>query len=306
MKNKKWNISILVIFILLASSLIWILTSNYVRELFSYSDGISKYYKSHYISKWWLELALAQVNNRGVWFQYDIFTWSEFSRSNFLCNWTCSFSSELHWTNRKISKQFDDWTGCDYPFSLSGGDSVVLPLFKDVFEGSIFDSLSKPIVYKNLAFNLPNASIITEDLNKEMNIWIIFLSGWDIDEQGFFFKKMFLNESAIIDFSKQFEDFAKTVFIGTKSLISYYENNQILDDNYMRSYLVLSNPKTQSNMKFCISVEEKIGNKWSAFLSLPYYYTRVIWKTSDFLLWLDSQVNQPIPGFLANIYSDYQ
>lgn len=305
MRNKKWNISILVIFILLASSLIWILTSNYVRELFSYSDNISKYYKSYYISKWWLELALAQINNRGVWFQYSLATWNEFSKSNFLCNWMCSFSSDVYGVSSKISKQFDEWTGCDYPFLLSGGDSVVLPLFRDSFEGSIVDSLNKSVEYKNLAFNLSKSKIVTKDLSKEINIWIIFLSGGDISDQWFFFKKLLLNEDSIKEFWAQFETYAKTIFVGNKSLMSYYEKNEILKDDYMKSYLILSNPQKQSNLKFCISVKEEIENLWNGFLSLPYYYVRVIWNTSDFLLWLDSQINQPIPGFLANVYSDY-
>lgn len=305
MKNKKWNISILVIFILLASSLIWILTSNYVRELLSYSDGISKYYKTYYISKWWLELALAQINNRGVWFQYTISSWNDISYSNFLFTWASSFVSDVHWVDPKISKSFDQSTWCKYPFSLSGGDSVVLPLFKDIFNWSVADSLTWKIEYRNLAFNLKYAKVKTDDMNKKINLWIIFLSGSDIHDQWFFFKSFLLNESSISDFIKQFESYARDIFIGNRSLVDYYQKDEVFQDNYMRSYLVLSNPQNQSNVKFCISVDEQIWNLWNNVLALPYYYVKVTWKTADFLLWLDSQISQPIPSFLANISSDF-
>lgn len=305
MKNKDWNISILVIFILLASSLIWILTSNYVKELFSYSDSIYKYHKSYYISKWWLELALAQINNRGVWFQYILASWNDVSRSNFLCDWNCSFLSDIYWIDPKISKAFDENTWCNYPFVLSGGESVILPLFRDVFSGSIAESLISPIKYKNLSFNLTDTIVNTTDMSKKINVWIIFLSGNEIHDQGFFFKSLLLNENSIKDFVNQFEWYAQNVFIENRLLLDYYKENQVLDSDNMRSYIILSNPSNQSNINFCLSVNEQIENKGNNFLTLPYYYIKVIWNTSDFLLWLDLQVNQPIPSFLANIYSDF-
>ncbi len=264
-----------------------------------------KYHKSYYISRGGLELALAQINNRWVWFQYSNTSWNDISKSNFLCNWNCSFESDIHGIGSKISKLFDQGTWCKDPFVLNGGESLVLPLFRDIFSGSVIDSLQSPIQYKNLAFNLSNTLIETNDSLKRVNLWIVFLSGSDIHDQWFFFKAGSLSENSIKNFVGQFESYASNVFIENKSLWDYFRKDEIFKGDYMRSYMILSNPQNQSEIKFCMSVEEQAENKLNNFLSLPYYYIKVVGKTSDFLLGLDLQINQPIPSFLANVYSDF-
>ena len=49
--KKSGNISILVIFVLLASSLLGILSMNFVQQMMQQSTIVNSYYKTYYLSK---------------------------------------------------------------------------------------------------------------------------------------------------------------------------------------------------------------------------------------------------------------
>lgn len=66
MKHKKGNISIFVIFILLASSLLGLLSLLFIQKLLRYQNIAIKYYQSYYSAKAGLEIALALHKIRGV------------------------------------------------------------------------------------------------------------------------------------------------------------------------------------------------------------------------------------------------
>jgi hypothetical protein len=51
MKRKSGNVSILVIFVLLASSLLGILSMNFVKQMMEQSAVVTAYYKSYYLAK---------------------------------------------------------------------------------------------------------------------------------------------------------------------------------------------------------------------------------------------------------------
>jgi len=72
MKKKSGNISILVIFVLLASSLLGILSMNFVQQMMKQSAVVHNYYKAYYLSKAGLEISLAQVASRDIGFEYII------------------------------------------------------------------------------------------------------------------------------------------------------------------------------------------------------------------------------------------
>lgn len=302
MKKLKWNISILVIFILLASSLIGVLTSSYVRELLSYSDNINKYYKSYYIAKWWIELSLAQTNNRWVGFQYSLATGTNSIQNNFLCAWSCWLSSNIYGVSNVISNSFESGTWCQNPMTFSGWESLVVPLFTDSFVWTVYDSLTTPIAYNSLAFNLQYIDIKTTDLGKKINLWIVFMTWDDIHDQWFFFKSLLLKENSIKEFVLNFEAYAKNVSIWNTPLSDEYKKEKKLEKSDLRPYFILSNPENQSNITLCLIVKEDIQNKGKSSLPLSYYYTKNISNISDFVLWLDSNLKQPIPSFLTNTY----
>jgi hypothetical protein len=68
----KGNISLLVIFVLLASSLIALLAMHQIQNLMSYGGLTSRYFKAHYLAKAGLELALTETSLREAGFQVQV------------------------------------------------------------------------------------------------------------------------------------------------------------------------------------------------------------------------------------------
>ena len=89
--HKKGNISILVIFVLLASSLLGVLAINFVQSMMKQSATVYNYYQSYYLAKAGVELGLAELGHRGVGFE-QIFSDPLFMSGNFLCAGRCSMT----------------------------------------------------------------------------------------------------------------------------------------------------------------------------------------------------------------------
>ena len=132
---KKGNISILVIFVLLASGVIGVLTMHFVRQMLYYNGAVNTHYKSYYMARAGLELSLTQVQHRGVGFEYQVKPEDAIITENFTCSPQCNVETEIfsqsayHNTNPRVS------TGCSEgnSFVLAPGDSLVLPLFVDAY-----------------------------------------------------------------------------------------------------------------------------------------------------------------------------
>jgi hypothetical protein len=69
---RKANISLLVIFVLLASSLIALLTMHQIQNLMSYGATTSNYFRAYYLAKAGLELALTEANIREAGFEMEV------------------------------------------------------------------------------------------------------------------------------------------------------------------------------------------------------------------------------------------
>ena len=73
-RNKKFkgNISLLVILILLASSVIALLSISQIQHLITYWNMTFNYFRAFYLAKAWTELGLTEVYNRENWFEDEI------------------------------------------------------------------------------------------------------------------------------------------------------------------------------------------------------------------------------------------
>ena len=129
--KKKWNISILVIFVLLASSLLGILSMNFVQQMMKQSAVVNSYYKAYYLSKAWIELWLTAIRHRGIWFDYTMNTGDKIVIDNFFSGFAYSLSANISGTASSLSKKFRQSSGCEYPYVLTGGDSLIVPLFRE-------------------------------------------------------------------------------------------------------------------------------------------------------------------------------
>ena len=131
-RKLKWNISVMVILILLACSLMGILTIIFLRSLIVYTDDSYGYYKSYYMAKAWLELALTEMDNTDVGFQNSVNSWDAIVVNNFTCPW-CSFTSEIKWRSGFIWNYFWKSNECseDNKLIIPAWWSMVLPMFYD-------------------------------------------------------------------------------------------------------------------------------------------------------------------------------
>ena len=71
-KRLKGNISLLVILILLASSVISLLSINQIQRLLTYWNMTFNYFRAFYLAKAWTELWLTEVYNSGDGFNHSI------------------------------------------------------------------------------------------------------------------------------------------------------------------------------------------------------------------------------------------
>lgn len=137
MKIKKYhgNVTILTLFVLLASALMWVLVALYMKNFIRYSDEITSYEKTNYLAKAWTELGLAIVWSREVWLVYSIDSWD-----NIKLNFECPFPVD-EWEECPVDPKFSlqiDWIWNSYEncspsnqITIKTWFSAIIPLFRD-------------------------------------------------------------------------------------------------------------------------------------------------------------------------------
>lgn len=284
-KKHKWNVSILIILVLLACSMMWILTMNYLNNLISYTDDTYGYYKSYYIAKAWLELALTEIDNTQIWFSQAISEDDPINLNNFSCIW-CHFVSEVRWRSPFISNYFWQSTWCDENTALSllSGESITLPLFYDNSANfaQVFDSVDH---VKNIANYLNILRLIpvwSYPVWYELGLWVVFENS-----EYIFMKSMPLVQSENM-FANYLDDF-----------VDYYWN--VLMDNWLL-YLVISNPNDEE-VKFCIWNKEWLDPYKTESRPTTKYFIMSRWEYKWKTIWLQAIYAQPIPSFFISPYS---
>lgn len=125
---------LLVLFIMMVSSLLWLLISHYTNNLISISRLFNDYYKAYYYAYGGLELWLAQTKNHGYWFEDDL---SYTSFSGCVVGTGCRFTMDISARQWTISDDITDWDDCaealdeEVYYTLSEGEALIIPLFWD-------------------------------------------------------------------------------------------------------------------------------------------------------------------------------
>ena len=285
MYNKKWNISILVIFILLASSLLGVLAMNFVQSMMKQSATVYNYYQSYYLAKAWVELSLAELGHRGAGFE-QTFSDPTFLSGNFLCAGRCTMSFDLSWTSTNLSQQFWTDVACQSPFVLSGGASLIVPLFKDEWVVSLDAWFAPAISYQNLYGALASATIETQSLDP-VTFGMVILSGEELAGNGIFFQtgdlKAWLT-SFLTSFDAYFRNLSKLTDLSNENILPY------------RFYFLISN-HLSDEVSFCIAARQPLPTQQ--------YYIKSQWVYDHQTLWLEAISKQPIPDFLLNGYLNF-
>lgn len=155
MKNNnfkpKGNILVLVILILTASSLMGILARSFLKNFIVYQSQIYHHQKASSMMKAGLELGLAMVENREIWFEYTIEEGANPLTGNFIyCGEDCNFSLEIEANAPAVVQNYREfWDQCeDKEYAenrivLNPWVALAIPLFRDKGVESIQEALIK-------------------------------------------------------------------------------------------------------------------------------------------------------------------
>lgn len=287
--QKKWNISILVLFVLLASSLLGLLTMTFVQSMMQQTMTLTSYYQSYYLAKAGLEFSLAQLPSRGIGFEYVVGTWSDLVASNFFCatRW-CDIVFSLSGTSRLLSQNFRESTWCEHPFSLSAGGSLLVPLFQDITSGWAMLGFASGVTYQNLYsedfYQQVWVQVVGSTSKTSPVVWGMLILSWEeLYAQGIYFHTWDLADLPM--FFTQFNDHIKQ--FADKSFSTTTNKNFPY-----KFYLMVSVQTGSSPLQFCLNAP--------APLPTQQYYIKSIGKTSDQMIGLEAVYHQPIPDFLLN------
>lgn len=292
--KKEWNILILVILVMLAASMLWLLTMSFLKNMFVYTSDLEWYYKSYYMSKAWLELALVEINNSNVGLSTTVPNWSTIVRDNFVCD-DCDVSMKVQWKSSFLSEKFwlGTWCTDDTAFKLNWWESLLIPLFVQNSVNSISDILVWDVWKESLADGAERLKVVLLDndvrtVSPVLNLWLFFVSWYDFLDEYIYIKSGVLSENMITDYLWEFN--------------GLYPGMLNSDSEW---YLMISNSKSGSLASFCLqSIKELNTSKVLGFPTTKYYVIS-LWKYKTKYVWLQAIYAQPVPNFMLNTYLNW-
>ena len=277
----------MVILILLACSLMGILTVVFLKSLITYTDDTYSYHKSYYIAKAWLELALTEINNSAMWFSHDVYSGDAINSGNFECVW-CHFTSHILWRSNLISNNFWENTECTQSGALilRPWQSLTIPMLYDKASNFVEIFWDEERINLLWGYRYKLRLLCEDGCGTELNLWVIFqtwsLTG-DISREYLYLTGMKMEESLFYKYFQAVESDYTSAWSNDK----YYP------------YIIISNNSKEQSISFCIKDTE--GNLWPTtkyFISSLWEY---MWKT----VWLQAIYAQPTPSFFINPSSLY-
>lgn len=274
MKRKyRWNILIIVLFILFLSALAGLLVTKYVKNILSYSTEIYKYYKTYYIAYGGIELEITKISNHWFGFEDTISKDSATNSNNlkYCYSANCYFESTIK-TNSNIiadNKTSYELSACskDENYTLKQGQWVIIPLFKDL------NSWEWTLSYKNLtpisSTDFANISINFYDGNWE-KVWLSV-----VDEDSSVWKS----------YQTLLTDNDTKINLNDPSFNSFYDENK-------KSFLVVANTENSlAQQKVCI-------NSKQTKLSSNYINIESNWKFMDRIVSLQAIKQSKLPEYI--------
>ena len=266
-KKLKGNVSLLIILILLASSVIALLSINQIQRLLTYWNMTFNYFRAFYIAKAGTELWLTEVYYREAWFQQTINSWDAVVTENLV--WVYSgfnpyFTMDIEWQFKYLTDdvRYTDKCDDDNKITLGTWEWIMLSLFTD--ETKWFDNiLSEKSIIKAL-------DDITNLKMSPKWEWLMFWL-FSYDKNGYDMNSIVVKE--------------------------WNDLNKFLSDNiskvkWDRRYLTIKNSWNET-VSFCISW------KWD----IPYSDSLITvrWNYWDMEVWLQSVVKKEIPFWAINV-----
>lgn len=123
----KANMLVITLFIMIITSLFWLLIIQNVTGMLTYTGDVIWYYKAYYLAHAWVELQLTKIDNHDVGFWETIPKWSQTNAANWKSGWSNDpyFNVDTDWYWSYISE-------CNVnPIKLAAWEWIIVPMFLD-------------------------------------------------------------------------------------------------------------------------------------------------------------------------------
>lgn len=281
-KNKRLNgnISLLVILILLASSVISLLSINQIQRLLTYWNMTFNYFRAFYLAKAGTELWLTEVYNRGNGFDNTILSGSALVTWNLLSEYSWFnpyFYATITWHFEYLTNNIKESNKCESgnEIVLWTGEWIMLSLFEDEYSNKDTDK-----VLGNYTWVLRLSDSKIKNLNIERDNW----EWWTIEYFTFW----------LFDYSNEWD--MNNIFVKTwyaNYLQSFLRDH--VDSLGDRKYLTIKNPWTSDEVvKFCIKM-------WGNLIPYSNSLITVFWHYGDMEVWIQSIVKKWVPDWTLNV-----
>ena len=278
-KKLKGNVSLLIILVLLASSVIALLSINQIQHLLTYWNTTFNYFRSFYLAKAWTELGLTEVYNRDNGFENSVESWNKIVTENLVWLYTWFnpyFDMQIESNFKYLTNDIRYTNKCDNDNEIVLGvwSWIVLPLFKDITGESDINKTKKILdeAWNHEPYNnISSLDIITQ--------WWYNFTFW-----FFVFDKI----------DGQMKDVVVKPWSSLKNFLSEYAS-QLIGDSSIYKYLTIKNSWT-SEARFCIVW------KWD----IPYSNSLISVRANywDVEVWLQSIVKKEIPYWSLNVLGE--
>ena len=273
--RKSWSILIFVLFMMIVTSLLALLITQYIRNILNYSSNYYKFEKSYYLAYWWIELELIKIKNHWPGFEDSINSTSPTNLKNRNCK-NCYFETQnkslsnvIWWDWYTLENEINDCSQLpeEHWIKLKWWEGIIFPLF--------IDNDSNINSENNIVWN-SNYSII-DIKNQQINIFI----NWNIWDH----------------FIIWFTNWNKNLILSWKLISNSDNKNYSVDLNFNvdnNTYMGLIRKTSWYNPdNFCLQLPEKITTNRNYIISK--------WKYLDFYLTLKTVKLNKVPDYL--IYS---
>lgn len=291
-KNKKLrgNISLLVILVLLATSVITLLSINQITRLITYWNQTFNYFRAYYIAKAWTELWLAEVYNREDGFnnkipkESSIVSWNlleEYSTFNPYFDTIITWSFKYLTNDARESNECNSWN----TIRLGTGEWIMLSLFSDT------TTETKKILSGWTDSN--SISPLNKDKIEKIKLETPLYSSDPSKLTFAFFTYKYDNE--IKDYVM--DDIIVKTDQNTNNLENFLKNDaEYLMDNNSKKYLTIKNSGTWNEVyEFCITTENES--------LIPYSNSLIttVWHYGDTEVGIQSIVKKWVPDWTLNV-----
>lgn len=281
-KRLKGNISLLVIIILLASSVISLLSINQIQRLITYWNQTFNYFRAFYLAKAGTELGLTEVYHSEAWFEHTVTSWSAIVSWNLVgiySGFNPYFNMNISWNFLYLTNDIRRTNDCDDSNKITLGtwEWIMLSLFRD-------DTGKSNSVEKILSDKNTDKNIITTNDIRDLSLELITNN----PKLTFAF------------FTYDFEDYVMNdIVVRTWSdLHSFLNKDEVsgLISDGSKKYLTIKN-SWDWPVEFCVYKE------WNLIPHSDSLIT-VFWHYGDMEVWIQSVVKKWVPDWTLNVIDD--